>query len=183
MLATPGDITGLDPDEWAFEGKWDGHRVILEVHGGTVRLHSRNGRDVTDELGRFASLAEDLDGHDAVLDAELVAPGARGVPDFSRLQRRTSATDLRLYVFDVLYLDGRSLLRVAYRHRRTVLEALAPLLHAAEMPARYDARPREALRRSADDGLEGVVAKRLNSRYADGTRSDAWIKHKHFASD
>ncbi|GAA4811133.1 ATP-dependent DNA ligase [Tomitella cavernea] len=183
MLATPGDITGLDPDEWAFEGKWDGHRVIIEVHDAAVRLHSRNGRDVTDEFGRFAALAEDLRGHDAVLDAELVAPGARGVPDFARLQRRAAATELRLYVFDVLYLDGRPLLRVAYRNRRKVLEALAPRLHAAEVPAPYDLDPRKALRRSSDDGLEGIVAKRLGSRYADGKRSDAWIKHKHFASD
>ncbi|WP_248499546.1 ATP-dependent DNA ligase [Tomitella gaofuii] len=183
MLATPGDIIGLDPDEWAFEGKWDGHRVIIEVRDAAVRLHSRNGRDVTDELGRFAALAEDLDGHDAVLDAELVAPGARGIPDFARLQRRTAATELRLYVFDILHLDGRSLLRVAYRNRRKVLDALAPLLHTAEVPAPYDCGPREAMRRSSDDGLEGIIAKRLGSRYADGRRSDAWIKHKHFASD
>lgn len=182
MLAARGDISTTNPRNWSFEGKWDGQRILVEYDGATLRLRSRNGRDVTSEMPAFGGLADDLNGHTAVLDAELVAL-VGGVPDFAALQHPDSSTDLRLYVFDVLFLDGRSLLGTAYQDRRRVLEVLAPLLSCAEVPAALDASPREAVRTSRERGLEGVVAKRLDSRYRPGERVEAWIKHKHTASD
>ncbi|MDN5758138.1 MAG: ATP-dependent DNA ligase, partial [Tomitella sp.] len=144
---------------------------------------TRSGRDITADLPGFAGLAEELAGHDAVLDAELVALNSKGVPDFAALQHRDRRTDLHLYAFDVLYVDGRSLLRTRYSNRRRVLETLAHLMCSAEVPDVFDGGPVEALRRSDEDGLEGIVAKKLNSRYLPGRRSDTWIKHKHWSSD
>ncbi len=182
MLATPGDITGFDSARWAFEGKWDGHRTLIEVRDGTLRLRSRGGREITAELPGFAGLAGELAGHEVVLDAELVALTG-GVPDFAALQHRTDRTDLRLYVFDVLHLDGRSLLRTPYRDRRRVLEALAPLLRSAEVPDTLGGDARTALRSSRERGLEGVIAKRLDSRYHPGRRTHTWIKQKNMSAD
>lgn len=185
MLAVPGDISGLPSTKWSFEGKWDGFRVLVEVSGGEIRLRSRSGRDMTAEFPQFLPLVQMLSEHDAVLDGELVALDDQGVPSFALMQDRGADTDLRLLVFDVLQLDGRTLTAKPYRDRRRVLEALAPLVQTpdsrVEVPAPLDGPPAAALSTSAARGLEGVVAKRLDSAYHPGSRSHEWIKHKHWS--
>ncbi len=187
MLASPGTIDDLDPDRWAFEGKWDGYRVLAEIDGladpPEVSLRSRSGRDITAEFARFTALGTDLTGHRAVLDGELVALDAHGVPDFALLGDRTADTDLRLLLFDVLFLDSRALTGSPYQVRRQVLEALAPLLSAAEVPPVLSGDAAAALADSRARGLEGVVAKRRGGHYLPGRRGDGWIKHKHLAAD
>lgn len=189
MLASPGPITGLDPALWAFEGKWDGYRAIAEVADGAAVLRSRNGRDLAALVpgldAMLAGLAADLAGHRAVLDGELVALDRHGAPDFSLLRPATPAppTSLRLLLFDVLHLDGLELLAKPYRDRRRILEALQPLLRAASVPDLLSGPAEEALRVSRERGLEGVVAKRLDSRYHPGRRSEHWVKQKHWLAD
>lgn len=125
MLATEGSVANLTADQWAFEGKWDGYRLLVEADHGRLRVRSRRGRDVTAEYPQLRALARDLADHHVVLDGEIVALDASGVPRFSEMQNRVRATRIEYWAFDLLYLDGRPLLRVKYHDRRKLLETLA----------------------------------------------------------
>ena len=173
---------------WAFEFKWDGVRALGFVEGGRLRLLSRNDRDVTAAYPELRSAAEWLGSTQVVLDGEIVAlEPTTGRPDFGRLQRRMHvdrpAQAARLarevpaqwFVFDVLHLDGRSLLDEPYARRREVLESL-DLPFAVPPSLREDGDT--VLRASRAQGLEGVVAKRLRSPYRPGQRSEDWVKVK-----
>ncbi|APE07992.1 ATP-dependent DNA ligase [Rhodococcus pyridinivorans] len=177
MLASPGDVSGLDAEDWAFEGKWDGYRAIAEIEDGTVRLRSRSGRDVTGDYRKLVELATILDGHRAVLDGEIVAVDRSGVTSFSMLQR---GVNYEYRVFDVLYLDGVSLLRKTYDDRRRVLEALAAATDGLIVPDLLSGDGSKALARSRAKNWEGVVAKRRDSVYLPGKRGAGWIKSKNW---
>ncbi|MEZ0054027.1 DNA ligase D-like protein (predicted polymerase)/DNA ligase D-like protein (predicted ligase)/DNA ligase D-like protein (predicted 3'-phosphoesterase) [Mycobacterium sp. MAA66] len=173
MLATHGSVAGLSADEWAFEGKWDGYRLLVEADHGALTLRARSGRDVTVEFPELRSLAADLADHQVVLDGEVVAL-VDGVPSFGAMQNRGPRTHIEFWAFDILELDGHSLLRATYRDRRKLLETLAsgggltvPHLLAVQSPLDY----------AREHGLEGVVAKRWESGYASG-RHASWIKDK-----
>ncbi|MEB3050305.1 ATP-dependent DNA ligase [Mycolicibacter sp. MYC123] len=176
MLATHGDVARLDPDRWAFEGKWDGYRLLVEADRGRVRLRSRSGRDVTAEYPQLRSLAEGLTEHHVVLDGELVALDDTGVPSFAGIRH---GAPLQFWAFDLLYLDGRPLLRASYRDRRRLLETLLQgtdlVVHDLLGPSGDD-----ALEQSRRLGWEGVVAKKWDSPYQAGRRSTAWVKEKHW---
>ncbi|MEB3022788.1 ATP-dependent DNA ligase [[Mycobacterium] crassicus] len=179
MLATHGEVARLDPDRWAFEGKWDGYRLLVEADRGRVRLRSRSGREVTGEYPQLQSLAGDLTEHHVVLDGELVALDDAGMPSFAAMQNSARTARMEFWAFDLLYLDGRPLLRATYRDRRRLLETLAQEtdLVVKDLLA---ADAAEALDQSRRLGWEGVVAKKWDSTYRPGHRSPAWIKHKHW---
>ena len=92
MLSSEGSVAALKASQWAFEGKWDGYRLLVDADHGAVRLRSRSGRDVTGEYPQLRSLAEDLTDHHVVLDGEVVALNASGVPSFNEMQNRSRAT-------------------------------------------------------------------------------------------
>ncbi|WP_238997093.1 non-homologous end-joining DNA ligase [Mycolicibacterium sp. CBMA 361] len=173
MLATHGSVSRLSPDEWAFEGKWDGYRLLVDADHGRLRLTARSGRDVTGEFPQLHSVAADLADHHVVLDGEVVAL-VDGVPSFGAMQNRGPDTQIEFWCFDILSLDGRGLVGAKYRDRRKLLETLAsdgaltvPPLLPAEHPLEF----------ASARGFEGVVAKKWNSGYRPG-RSQAWIKDK-----
>jgi DNA ligase D-like protein (predicted ligase) len=173
MLATHGSVDRLSPDHWAFEGKWDGYRLLVDADHGRIRLTARSGRDVTGEYPQLQSLAADLADHHVILDGEVVAL-QDGVPSFQAMQNRGSGSHIEFWCFDILSLDGRDLTRAKYRDRRKLLETLAsggaltvPPLLPAQDPLKF-----------ADErGFEGVVAKKWDSAYRPG-RSEAWVKDK-----
>jgi bifunctional non-homologous end joining protein LigD len=190
MLARPG---ALPPDDgsWALEMKWDGVRALAYTGGGQVRLQSRTGQDVTMAYPELGGLGAALGGREAALDGEIVALGADGWPDFATLQMRmhvsSAAAAQRLaarmpvtyLVFDRLQLDGRWLLDEPYTRRRALLEALA--LHGRhwQTPPSFTGVPAvDVLAVSQQHGLEGIVAKRLESRYEPGRRTGSWQKIK-----
>ncbi|MBY0389286.1 MAG: ATP-dependent DNA ligase [Mycobacterium pseudokansasii] len=179
MLTTHGSVDRLKAGQWAFEGKWDGYRLLVEADHGAVRLRSRSGRDVTKEYPQLRSLAADLADHHVVLDGEVVALDAAGVPSFNEMQNRVRATRIEFWAFDLLYLDGRSLLRAKYQDRRKLLETLAS---ASELivPELLPGDGAEAMAYSRKRGWEGVIAKRRDSGYQPGRRSAAWVKDKHW---
>ncbi|CAJ1494472.1 ATP-dependent DNA ligase [[Mycobacterium] kokjensenii] len=179
MLATPGSVARLDPNQWAFEGKWDGYRLLVEADHGRVRMRSRSGRDVTDDYPQLALGTDDLAEHHLVLDGELVALDADGVPSFTAMQGGTPSAGLQFWAFDLLYLDGRPLLRAAYRDRRSLLETLAWGSDLVVKDLLYPDGAR-ALEESEALGWEGVVAKKWAAPYQPGRRSRAWIKAKHW---
>jgi len=177
MLATLGSVDKLTAAQYGFEGKFDGYRMLVEVDHGRLRLQSRSGRDVTDEYPQLQSLAADLPDHEVILDGEVVALDAEGVPSFEELQNRARATRIEFWAFDILHLDGRSLVRATYRDRRRVLEAFAKGTDLI-VPGLISGDGAEALAFSHKKRWEGVVAKKWDSTYQPGRRSPAWIKHK-----
>jgi DNA ligase D-like protein (predicted ligase)/DNA ligase D-like protein (predicted polymerase)/DNA ligase D-like protein (predicted 3'-phosphoesterase) len=179
MLATHGSVANLKTSQWAFEAKWDGYRLLVEADHGEVRLRSRSGRDLTEEFPQLGSLAADLADHQAVLDGEVVALDASGVPSFSAMQNRARATRIEFWAFDLLYLDGRSLLRARYRDRRQLLETLAAG-SSLIVPDLLPGDGEQALDYSRKQRWEGVVAKKRGSTYQPGRRSASWIKDKYW---
>jgi bifunctional non-homologous end joining protein LigD len=179
MLSSEGSVAALKASQWAFEGKWDGYRLLVDADHGAVRLRSRSGRDVTGEYPQLRSLAEDLTDHHVVLDGEAVALNASGVPSFNEMQNRSRATRVEYWAFDVLYLDGRSLLRAKYQDRRKLLETLADAGNLI-VPEQLLGDGAQALDDSGKHGWEGVIAKRRDSTYQPGRRSASWVKDKHW---
>ncbi|PZS08679.1 MAG: DNA ligase D, partial [Solirubrobacterales bacterium] len=190
MLARTGRLAA-DERDWCFEVKWDGVRAIAYLRPGRLRLESRNLLEITDAYPELRGLAGQLGMREAVLDGEIVAVDDTGRPSFERLQRRMhvrSATAVRrlaastpvVYaIFDLLYLDGRSLLTAPYHERRARLQSLGLAGAAWRVPAAHSADGAALLRATREQGLEGVVAKRCDSSYEPGRRSGGWIKVKH----
>ena len=163
MLATPGPLPR--GEGWAYELKWDGYRVLAAVEGGRTRLRSRTGRDATADYPEVQ-----LDVPDALVDGEVVAL-VDGRPSFSALQLHS--TPVTFVPFDLLHLGGRSLLELPYTDRRSLLLSLLP-----DAPPSFDDGP-GLLETTRVQGLEGVVAKRRDSRYFPGRRTESWVKTKH----
>ncbi|WP_063045845.1 ATP-dependent DNA ligase [Nocardia pseudovaccinii] len=178
MLATHGEVADLDDVEWCFETKWDGFRLIAEIDSGTMTLRSRAGNVVTKRYPGMALLAEELAGHNVVLDGEAVVFDDHGVANVGLLQ--ADAARAVFVAFDVLYLDGTSLIRKRYSDRRRVLEAIAANAPSLRVPARLDGSGADALRYSQEQGLEGVVAKRKDSVYLPGKRGHSWVKQRNW---
>ncbi len=179
MLATHGSVAKLTAAQWAFEAKWDGYRLLVDADHGEVRLRSRSGRDLTGEFPQLRSLAAELGDHHAVLDGEVVALDASGVPSFSEMQNRARATRIEFRAFDLLYLDGRSLLRAKYRDRRKLLETLGSA-GGLNVPDLLSGDGAEALEYSREQQWEGVIAKKRDSTYQPGRRSASWVKDKYW---
>ncbi|GFG94562.1 ATP-dependent DNA ligase [Mycobacterium timonense] len=179
MLATHGSVTALKAGQWAFEGKWDGYRLLIEIDHGDFRVRSRRGREVTQEYRELRWLADDLAEHHLVLDGEAVVLDSSGVPNFHEMQNRGKGSRVEFWAFDLLYLDGRSLLRARYRDRRKLLEMLAAGSNLI-VPDLLPGDGKEALEHSGERGWEGVIAKKRDSTYQPGRRSSSWIKDKHW---
>jgi bifunctional non-homologous end joining protein LigD len=179
MLATHGSVAKLTASQWAFEGKWDGYRLLVDAEHGEVLLRSRSGREVTSEYPQLAGLAADLAEHHVLLDGEVVALDESGVPSFGEMQNRARATRIEFWAFDILYIDGRSLLRAKYRDRRRLLETLTDGTDLI-VPDQLPGNGAQALEYSREHRWEGVVAKKWDSTYQPGRRSAAWIKDKNW---
>lgn len=184
MLATRGDHVPTG-DGWAHEVKWDGMRVLVERVGGRLRILSRNENDVTVSFPELHDLAEVLP-DDTVVDGEVVALG-EGVPSFGALADRMHVRDARraqqlsarnpvtLLVFDLLRVGGDDLLAAPLAERRTRLDGLGLADVAWQVPPQYDDGA-SLLAAAEQQGLEGVVSKRLSSPYRPGRRSRDWLK-------
>ncbi len=189
MLATLGEL----PEEqagWGFEFKWDGVRAIAICSRDATCLLSRRGRDVSVSYPELSGLGQALRGREAVLDGEIVALDSDGRPSFTLLQRRLGINDARgaamraheigvvFLVFDLLHLTGYSLMDHPYADRRAELERLELADASWQTPPFTGGEGETMLEAARTLGLEGVVAKRLDSRYEPGRRSRAWRKVK-----
>ncbi|WP_344318050.1 non-homologous end-joining DNA ligase [Acrocarpospora pleiomorpha] len=180
MLAVPGTLPA-DASHYALEVKWDGIRAIVYIDQ-TIRVTGRKGTDFTSRYPEISALR--VPGHELILDGEVVALDADGRPSFELLQRRMHITDpaahglltlvpVRYMPFDLLYLDGENLMRLPYSARRELLEELPGL----DVPPTFPCDP-DVVAATRAQGLEGVVAKRLDSPYRPGLRTPWWIKVK-----
>ena len=170
-------------DDWLFETKFDGYRILARVAARRARLLSRNGKDWTARFAPVAAALAKLPARQAVLDGEMVVLERGGRTDFQALQNtmRSGRTDRLVYfAFDLLHLDGFDLTRLPLIERKRRLEALlAPL--GAKSPVRYSAHVEghgeQAFCRACDRALEGVIAKRKDAPYRPGRGTD-WLKLK-----
>jgi bifunctional non-homologous end joining protein LigD len=191
MLATAGALPReAEETRWAFEIKWDGVRAIAYSSPGELRLESRNLNDITDRYPELGRLGRALSSHSAILDGEIVALDRSGRPSFGALQQRMQVssraqarrhatnTPVTYMIFDLLWLNGHSLMGLAYTERRELLDALELGGESWQTPEHVIAGGRALLQASAEQGLEGVVAKRLDSIYQPGMRSRSWVKVK-----
>ncbi|MEU0146484.1 non-homologous end-joining DNA ligase [Streptomyces sp. NPDC006288] len=194
MLATPGHLPPAATDgQWAYEVKQDGQRAMAYVEGdGSLRLLARSGADITAAYPELAPLGAALGGVPAVLDGEIVALDDQGRSDFERLQSRmglagsplkaarmAERVPAQLVLFDVVFLDGTSLLARPYAERRAALERLALDGPHWSTPSVAVGHGENALAMTREAGLEGIVAKRLTSAYEPGVRARSWIKIRH----
>lgn len=180
----------FDRAGWIFEPKIDGVRVLITLRDGKVRLTSRRGLDMTAQYPALVASLEKQPANTLILDGEIAALDEHGVPSFERLQQRINLTDpteirsfdrslpVVCYVFDILYVDGVDVRRVPLLARKRLLQRTlmpTPWVHLVEHTETYGVRAYEG---ATAIGLEGLVAKRADSRYESGTRSSAWMKVK-----
>jgi bifunctional non-homologous end joining protein LigD len=190
MLASIIEKSFDNPD-WLFEIKWDGYRAITFIDGGRTRLVSRNQNDLTSQFAELATLAKYVKAERAILDGEIVALDDAGRPSFSLMQQRTgfrpgkrrlpgrSAQGVAIiyYAFDLLYLDGFDLRRVALEQRKQLLQdriKAGDLIHYSD---HYPEKGLDLFEAAKQRGLEGIVAKKRNSCYEE-RRSREWLKIK-----
>src|SRR4051794_33902480 len=199
MRAVLGD---LPPDDgaWGCEVKWDGVRALGFLSGGQLRLQSSNLKDITLRYPELAPLAAALDGHDVILDGEVVTFNEEGRPDFGLLQNRMHLTGARAVadwaarqpvvwvLFDLLHLDGHDLYvpegatpgpsALGWADRRRLLEGLVASGPNWQVPAVHTGDAAGLLDAVRAQGLGGVVAKRLDSPHEAGPRSPPPRKNK-----
>lgn len=164
---------------WVYELKWDGYRVMANIRDEKVHLYSRNGISYN---SKFKSLVKDLEHveHDVILDGEVVFVNEDGVPQFQALQNydENSKGSLWYYVFDMLYLNSHSMLDLNLLERKSfipeVIENLTHTLFCDHIEGMGAALYKKAI----DAGMEGVIAKKIDSTYSPGTRSEKWLKIK-----
>jgi bifunctional non-homologous end joining protein LigD len=190
MLATPGTLP-KDEKRFGFEIRWSGLRALAYVEGGRVRLADADANDVGATFPEIRAMGRALGTTEVVLDGVLMATGADGRPDADRMARRlaahsdstvrrlASAVPVIFMVFDLLWLDGHSLLDLTYEERRDRLDGLRLDGPAWNVPASHRGEGTPLLAAAAAQGLSGVVAKRLTSVYLPGTRSSDWIEVLH----
>ncbi|HEU4980927.1 MAG TPA: non-homologous end-joining DNA ligase [Solirubrobacterales bacterium] len=188
MLAKPGPVPESDSDEWAYEIKWDGVRVLAYADRGEWCMLSRRLEDVSARYPELEPIAAQLADHRAILDGEVVALDSEGRPRFQLIQSRmglTSAaavsarmkqTPVDYVIFDLLHLDGHCVRDLPYLQRRELLEGLGLEGPRWRTPRYRHGDGADLLEAARRQGLEGIVAKRCDSPYRPGKRTGEWIK-------
>jgi bifunctional non-homologous end joining protein LigD len=178
MLATLADAVPQGPG-WLHEVKWDGYRAITRVAGGDATLTSRRGNDLT---VRFASVARGIETAvrtpDCVLDGEVCALDERGRSSFSAMQQGKPDTPIVYYVFDVLEVEGEPVIDLPLTERRPRLERLIDRRSKTVRLSEAFEDGNALYEAARQQGLEGVVSKKADSRYLPGKRTRDWLKVK-----
>jgi bifunctional non-homologous end joining protein LigD len=189
MLATLAQPTPFDHPDWLFEVKWDGYRIESIVNDGAVRMYTRRGLDGATYFPGLLTPATWIAARQAIVDGEVVALDEDGAPDFGLLQEAISGLRSRgagngppprlvYQAFDLLYLDGRSLLQVPLEDRKRLLRSVLRETGRVRFASHVDGDGVAFHRAAKARNLEGIVAKLRRSHYQPGTRSPAWLKIK-----
>ena len=189
MQAMSAEAPFSDP-RWLFEPKLDGIRALASVRAGEVELRSRTDRTVTAQYPSLAAALARQPAHELLLDGEIVALDEHGVPSFEALQQRLNlghgeeieraeaTTPVIYFVFDLLYVDGYDLRRVALHHRKETLARTLLPSERVQLVEHFEEAGERAFGGAVELGFEGVVAKRGDSAYEPGKRSRRWLKVK-----
>ncbi|GAA4314925.1 DNA ligase D [Pontixanthobacter gangjinensis] len=178
MLASSTGKIFNDP-EWIYELKYDGYRVIAHVYKGKVELHSRNGISYN---SKFPQLVRDLEQvpHEAILDGEVVVVNKNGIPDFQKLQNYDNGTPgaLKFFVFDMLFLNGHSMLDLELLERKSLIPEVLEDTEIATYCDHVEGMGTAFYQKAINAGMEGVIAKKADSTYSPGYRTEKWLKIK-----
>ncbi len=184
MLAKETDAS-FDDKDWLFEIKWDGYRAIAEINNGNVELYSRNGNSFVDHYPLLVEALEKIK-HKAVLDGEIVVLNEAGFPDFQKIQHYEENTNFPLiyYVFDLLSLDGHALYDQPLIERKKLLKKLigkTPMIRFSDHVLNTG---NDFFKVAEQKNLEGIMAKKADSHYYPGKRTNEWLKvRNHKATD
>ncbi|HEA21407.1 MAG TPA: DNA ligase D [Pricia antarctica] len=177
MLASVSKNIFNDP-EWIFELKWDGYRVLAHISEKGVLLQSRNGIDLNRKFEILASELEQVT-HEVILDGEVVVVDSNGVSRFGELQNYPEAEgQLQFYVFDMLYLNGHSMLDLPLVDRKSLIPKVLSGLQISRYCDHIEGMGTALFSKASDVGMEGVMAKNKNSTYTPGARTEQWLKVK-----
>ena len=178
MSATLVDAP-FDDERWLFEVKWDGVRVLAFVDNGTARLQSRTGHSANDRYPEVAGLSRLLTLKQAIVDGEVVALDPDGRPSFQLLQNRgREPVPIQFVAYDLLYADGRSLLRVPLEDRKRLLQNVLRQTATFRVSEHIVGSGKSFYAAARQQHLEGIIAKLRDSPYQPGVRSHAWLKLK-----
>jgi bifunctional non-homologous end joining protein LigD len=177
MLATLTREAFDDPD-WLFEIKWDGYRAIGAWDDKETELYSRNGKDFS-KYGEITEALRNLS-HRAVLDGEIVVLDERGRAHFEWLQNygRRAEGQLMYYVFDILWCDDHDLTGLDLKDRKTILKKIIPGVSPIRYSDHVEGKGVEFYQSAEHEHLEGIMAKKADSKYRQGYRSRQWLKIK-----
>jgi bifunctional non-homologous end joining protein LigD len=178
MLATLVDEP-FDDEGWLYEIKWDGYRALVYLDNGDVEMKSRNNKSFNE---RFYSLYNALKKWkvNAIVDGEIVVVNEDGIPDFSALQNWRSEADgeLLLYIFDLLWYEGKDLTQQPVTERKDLLKRIMPKINNIRMSESFNAGASEFFKVAKKLNLEGIMAKKTDSKYYPGERTKEWLKIK-----
>ncbi|AVR45470.1 DNA ligase D [Christiangramia fulva] len=182
MLATATKEIFNDP-AWIYELKWDGYRMIANMKDGKVDLYSRNGISFNSKFSRLVRDLEQIP-HNTILDGEVVVVDKKGIPDFQKLQNYDEQTlgELRYYVFDMLFLNGLSMMDLPLLQRKSLIEEVIEDTYHTFYCEHLEGMGKTFFQRAIDAGMEGVIAKKADSVYTPGYRSEKWLKIKEVKS-
>ncbi len=182
MLATKAPEI-FNKANWIYELKWDGYRALANIQKGKVDFYSRNGISFKT---KFKELYEHLKAipHDVILDGEVVALDETGKPVFQKLQnyQKEPSGELRYYVFDLLYLNGHNIMHLPLTERKSLLPEVIEDIPQVYYCDHVESMGKAFFEQAVEMGMEGVIAKKADSQYIPGSRSDKWLKIKAFES-
>jgi bifunctional non-homologous end joining protein LigD len=178
MLATLAS-SAFDNQDWLYELKWDGYRIMAHVESGAVRLMTRGGQDYTERYEAVAKALTTLT-IDCILDGELVVVDEAGKPDFGAIQdwRIGSQGTLIYYVFDVPYAGGYDMRAMTLERRKALLAQIVEPLDGVRMSDHVRGNGKALFALAQQQHLEGIMAKSAESHYHPGRRSQQWLKIK-----
>jgi len=178
MLAKETD-KAFDNADWIYEIKWDGYRAIAEISTNAVQLYSRNGNDFSQNYPVITAALNNIK-HSVILDGEIVVLNEKGFPDFQKIQHYEDNTDFPLcyYVFDLLSLDGKDLTHLPLADRKELLKALLPKNEIIKYSDHIKENGISFFKAAVKNNLEGIMAKKADSEYYAGKRSNEWLKIK-----
>ncbi|RAJ01633.1 bifunctional non-homologous end joining protein LigD [Chitinophaga skermanii] len=172
----------FDDNEWIFERKWDGYRAIASLEDGKVKLYSRNNISFIPAFQKVADSVEKIP-HNVVLDGEIVVMGKNGKTDFQSLQqyKKTQKGNIRYVVFDLLYLDGHALTHMPLLDRKALLLDLVQKMNdpVITFSEHVVGKGNTLFKKAVSKQWEGIIAKKSDSNYSEGIRSQQWLKIKH----
>jgi len=178
MLATLVDKP-VDEEGWIYEVKWDGYRSLAYLNKGKVELRSRNNKDFNE---KFYPIYEEFRQWplNAILDGEIVVLKENGIADFGALQnwRSEADGDLMFYAFDIIWLEGKDLMKIPVTERKEILGKIIPAEGIIRMSENFSAGGNEFFKLAEKMGLEGIIAKQEDSVYTPNIRSKEWLKIK-----
>ena len=169
----------FDSKEWLYEIKWDGYRAIAEVSSKEIKLYSRNGNDFSQN---YPLIVEEIKSvkHEAIFDGEIVVLNENGFPDFQKIQHYESNKEFPIcyYIFDILMLDGNDIKHFPLTDRKELLKKVLPKNEVIRFSDHVVNGGIDFFNAAVQNNLEGIMAKKADSEYFTGSRSNAWLKIK-----